>query len=388
MPRFARMLKSAYESKGHDVTVWSPPAKLHRLFKGTKLAKWAGYIDQYFFFPFQARKSLKSVPPDTVFVFCDQALGPWVPLVKERPHVVHVHDLLALRSALGDIEENPTSWTGRIYQRYIRRGFKHARHFISVSQKTHDDLQEFGQVTPVSSDVVYNSLNYPYSPLEPRVAQQILEEGGFPVSPNGFLLHLGGNQWYKNQRGLLALYGQYAELEQSPLPLYCVSPKPTSAEALLALSTLNPKGRVVFLQNVSNRTLQAAYSSAKAFLFPSLEEGFGWPLIEAQACGCPVLTTRERPMTEVAGPEAFYISRLRMSDDIRTWAAAGAATLRDLLAESEEQARLRSQRGVRWANDFDPERSIHQYLHIYGRVLSGFSAFSAPGVALDEGRES
>jgi len=89
------------------------------------------------------------------------ALGPWVPVVRDRPHVVHVHDLLALRSALGEIPENPTSITGRIYQRYIRRGFQKARHFVSISRKTQADLHRVGGVSAITSEVVYNGLNFP-----------------------------------------------------------------------------------------------------------------------------------------------------------------------------------------------------------------------------------
>src|SRR5258707_6114071 len=153
--------------------------------------------------------ALKSFSAATLFVFCDQALGPWVPLVKSRPHVVHAHDLLALRSALGDIPENPTSFTGRIYQRYIRRGFRQARHFISASKKTRDDLHRCGQVAATSSDVVYNGLNFPYEPMARHEAQEVLRTAGFPESPGGVLLHIGGNQWYKNQAGVISIYAQY-----------------------------------------------------------------------------------------------------------------------------------------------------------------------------------
>ncbi|MDT9189897.1 MAG: glycosyltransferase, partial [Limnospira sp. PMC 894.15] len=56
-----------------------------------------------------------------------------------------------------------------------------------------------------------------------------------------------------------------------------------------------------------NEDLRALYSAAIALLFPSLQEGFGWPIIEAQACGCPVFTSHIPPMTEVGGDVAIYI---------------------------------------------------------------------------------
>ena len=81
---------------------------------------------------------------------------------------------MALRSALGDIPENRTAISGRIYQRYIRRGFRQARHFICISRKTRDDLHRYGLVSPVTSEVVYNGLNFPYQPMESGEAQRVL----------------------------------------------------------------------------------------------------------------------------------------------------------------------------------------------------------------------
>ena len=223
MTRFARMLEQAYVARGHQVQVWSPKARVYNLVPRGRLSKWAGYIDQYILFPLWVRKQLKRQSADTLFVFCDQALGPWIPLVKGRPHVVHVHDLLALRSALGLMPENPTSWTGRLYQRYIRHGFQQAKHFISISKKTRDDLHYFGQVSPVISEVVYNGLNYPYAPTLPSEAIHVLNQAGLPVKPNGMLLHVGGSQWYKNMPGVIRLYIEYAKGEVNPLPLWCIS---------------------------------------------------------------------------------------------------------------------------------------------------------------------
>jgi glycosyltransferase involved in cell wall biosynthesis len=368
MPRFAEMLRSSFEALGHEVEMAAPQPRFHRLLAGRRHAKWAGYIDQYLIFPLQVRKSLASAPPDTMFVFADQALGPWIPLLKNRPHVVHVHDLLNLRSALGEGTGHVTSFSGRMYQRYIRRGFRKARHFISVSKKTRDDLHKYGEVEALTSDVVYNGLNFPYRPMAQEDAFKELREAGLPVSARGMLLHVGGGQWYKNQRGLIALYARYATDVKDPLPLWCIGPKPNAAIAR-ALEKLPAGARVSFFQNLGNTTLQAAYSCARAFLFPSLAEGFGWPLIEAQACGCPVITTDEPPMNEVAGGAAIYIPRLQSNENIEMWAAEAANALKELLSLDPDERQKLVQSGRSWVKRFDAGIAIAQYLEIYKKIF-------------------
>lgn len=364
MPRFAGMLETSYRARGHEVEVWAPRAKFFNWFAPLSLGKWGGYIDQYVLFPAWVRKALKSTPADTLFVFCDQALGPWVPLVKHRPHVVHAHDLLALRSALGDIQENPTSLTGKIYQRYIRRGFKQARHFISVSKKTRDDLHRFGQVSPLTSDYVYNGLSFPYAPMRREEAKKLLTDAGLTPPSQGMLLNLGGSQWYKNRLGLIAIYVRYAAQASTPLPLWIIGPEPNAA-VKAALAKVPPQGRVVFFSNLSNQTLQAAYSYARVFLFPSLAEGFGWPIVESLACGCPVITTDEAPMNEFAGGAAHYIPRLQPGDDIDAWAGQGANLVGRLVAQPIPDFETVSIAANQLRERFDAKKTIEAYLSIY-----------------------
>jgi len=367
MPRFAKMLTAAYAARGYRVQVWSPRPVLFNMVPRGRLSKWAGYVDQYLLFPIWVRRALVGVPQDTLFVFCDQALGPWVPLVKNRPHVVHVHDMLALRSALGDVPENPTSMTGRIYQRYIRRGFRRARHFICISGKTRDDLQRFGRTTPLTSEVVYNGLNFPYAPLSFDESQRVLLASGLMVPATGMLLHIGGGQWYKNLPGVIALYAKYAAQVTDPVPLWCVTPGPNAVVRSM-LSKVPEKGHVRFLKGLESTTLQALYSRASVFLFPSLAEGFGWPLIEAQACGCPVITTDEPPMNEVAGEAACYLPRLKSAADLDSWSSRGATVLRELLAESASDRARRKELGQAWVKRFDANKAIEGYLTIYKRI--------------------
>jgi len=367
MPRFAQMLATAYRARGHRVQVWAPKPRVFKWVPYRRLAKWAGYMDQYLIFPLWVRGAAKRVAPDTLFVFCDQALGPWVPLVAARPHVVHAHDLLALRSALGDVPENPTSITGRVYQSYIRRGFRRGRHFISISAKTRDDLHRFGGVCAATSNVVYNGLNFPYAPLSIEESDRAFRAAGLELPPSGFLLHVGGGQWYKNLAGVIALYVAYVARVPNPLPLWCVSPQPNPD--IMALLRKLPDGLVRFARNLASATLQAMYSRASAFLFPSLAEGFGWPIIEAMACGCPVITTGEAPMNEVGGEAACYLPRLKVLADRAEWAQSGATVLSELLAENEEQKGRRRAMGYAWVKRFDSNRAIDGYLSIYQRIV-------------------
>jgi glycosyltransferase involved in cell wall biosynthesis len=369
MPRFARMLEQAYRAKGHEVTIWSPRARVYDWVPRGCLAKWAGYIDQYLLFPFWVHKELDKQPADTLFVFCDQALGPWVPLVKHRPHVVHVHDLLALRSALGMVPENPTGWSGRIYQRYIRRGFRQARHFISISGKSRDDLHRLGVVDPGTSEVVYNGLNYPYAPMPPKEARAVLLRVSLPARQEGMLLHVSGNQWYKNVPGVVRLYAHYARGHDRPLHLWLVGPDPGDIGLKAALAEVPPQGEVLFFRGLDNHALQAAYSCARAFIFPSLAEGFGWPIIEAQACGCPVMTTDEPPMNEIGGPAARYLPRLKAEDDAEDWAAQGARVLNELLDRTDAERDAQMAESIAWARRFDADEAIEGYLRIYRNIL-------------------
>jgi glycosyltransferase involved in cell wall biosynthesis len=369
MPRFARMLEEAYRERGHQVEIWSPQAKAYALVPKGRLSKWASYIDQYILFPLWVRQQLKTQPTNTLYVFCDQALGPWVPLVKSKPHVVHVHDLLALRSALGDIPENPTQWSGRVYQRYIRQGFQQAKHFISISKKTRDDLHHFGEVSPVTSEVVYNGLNYPYVPMLKSDAIAVLKQAGLPIKPEGMLLHLGGSQWYKNLAGVVRLYIEYAKSEAKPLPLWCISPSP-NAKVQALLKELSAQGQIFFFQGIDNQALQAAYSTAHAFIFPSLAEGFGWPIIEAQASGCLVLTTDAAPMNEIGGPAASYIPLLRFTDDPDAWTLKGSNALKLMLNMPEMQRVALVEKGLAHVAQFNADDAIEGYLKTYQQVLS------------------
>ena len=367
MPRFAQMITNGMRARGHLVDIWTARPLAYGVPAPARLKKWLGYIDQFVFFPVLVRWRLRRLQADTLFVFGDQALGPWVPLVARRPHVIHVHDFMALRSALGEFAQNPTGWAGRQYQALIRRGFAQGNYFVSVSDNTRHQLVRFLPRQPDVSEVIYNGLNYPFRRMSATESTAELLPAGLVPPPEGFLLHVGGNEWYKNRQGVLEIYEAYVQQTNNPLPLWMVGSEPADGLKDKAQHAAL-KGRVHFLSGLSNKQVCAAYSAARLLLFPSLAEGFGWPIAEAMACGCLVLTTGEAPMTEVGGDAAFYIPS-RPAHDPATWAEQASDCVLEILQFTPGASSSRRQLGYRQAARFDAEQTLNAYEQIYRQAL-------------------
>lgn len=370
MPRFAKMLSEGMKNRKHTIEVWSPQARFFKLKMPGAAKKWLGYVDQFMVFPAEVVQRVKKCSPDTLFVFMDQALGPWVPLVANRPNVIHCHDFLAQLSALGKVQENPTGWSGKQYQNYIRRGYSQGRNFISVSNKTKDDLHQMLISQPELSEVVYNGLNKSFTPRNPIEARYLLgTQTNFNIK-DGYILHVGGNQWYKNRLGVIEIYNAWRSKGDASLPLLLIGNAP-SAE-LLAKYTESPfKMDIHFLTGGNDDLVRLAYAGAALFLFPSLAEGFGWPIAEAMASGAPVITTNEAPMTEVAGDAAFLISRRPENVNLLdNWAADAAIIVDKVINLTADERELAVKAGIQNAQRFNSEQALDQIELIYQRVVS------------------
>ncbi|MCF5910718.1 glycosyltransferase family 4 protein [Aeromonas veronii] len=370
MPRFARMIIDGMRSRGHTVEQWTAKPCFYKLPVRSSIKKWFGYIDQYVLFPLLVLLRLYRNKKNTLYVFSDQALGPWIPLVKKHPHVIHVHDFMAYHSAHGRYPENPISKTGKLYQAYIKNGFSKGKCFISVSQNTKKELDTILGWNGDQSFVVYNGLNPIFRLLQKPDAIALLKD----VLPeqaleNGFLLHVGGNQWYKNRAGVLEIYDGYTKKESNdtPLPLVMIGAVPPKSFTEFT-KNLPETAAVYFLSGLSDEQVCAAYSLATLFLFPSIAEGFGWPIAEAMACGCPVITTGEAPMTEVGGEAAIYIDRRPVGNAI-DWAEKAACQLRELLADESRMVAQR-EKGIQHVKQFNAESTLDAYERIYLQELN------------------
>jgi glycosyltransferase involved in cell wall biosynthesis len=353
MQRFTASLERGLKEAGHEVRILRPRSVVGQLSPSWRgIGKWLGYIDKFGIFPRDLKASLKWA--DVVHI-CDQASSIYTKDILSFPHIVTCHDLLAVRSAIGEIPEIRTRWSGKLLQRAILNGVNRAQHIVCVSEATRRDLIRIAKISDENISVVYNSLNHPYSRMKESESASRLDQ--FHIdSDEAFLLHVGGNQWYKNRLGVLRIFGHLRKLApHCQLKLVMVG-KPWAEEMRGYVRENGLSDAIVELHNVENEDLRALYSKATLMLFPSLQEGFGWPIIEAQACGCPVVTSNRAPMTEIGGSGAIYIN----PDDERL----AAFTLKSVLPSISAMRAASVQNAAR----FNESAMIHGYVSAYTKV--------------------
>lgn len=301
---YAAMLREGLRSRGHEVEIVYPPAVFRRLPVGRgEFAKWTGYIDKYLMAPAYLRRKIRSA--DVVHV-CDHSNSMYLACAGQKPTIITCHDLLAINAARGRYPGVSVRLTGRIQQRWIARGLARARYVVCVSHKTASDFHETFPATAAPVRVIHNALNRPFKAPAAHDIEAALRDLSLPPATR-YLLHVGGNTWYKNRPAAMQIF---AELKQYPefreVVLVMAGDAWTRRLRELARSE-RIRNAVIEAKNMSDTALTALYHGAEALLFPSLEEGFGWPILEAQACGCPVITTVRAPMTEVAGEAAILV---------------------------------------------------------------------------------
>ncbi len=371
MPKFARMLSNGLQAKGHRVETWTPKPVFYKRPGPRTLKKWFGYLDQFVVFPRECKARLRQIAPNTLFVFADHALGPWVPMVANKPHVLHCHDFIAQKAVLMADGGLPTKFTGKMYQRWIRKGYRQALNFISVSNSTREDLHRMLPDTPHISEVVYNGLNGAFCSGSVGEARQSMGRICERDLRSGYLLHVGGNQHYKNRPGVVAVYDAWRATSGNVLPLVLVGKEPDS----VLRAAINGSGYakdIAVVTGLDDVALVEAYRGAVLLVFPSMAEGFGWPIAEAMACGTPVLTTGAAPMNEVGGDAAFYGPCL---DDpspsgVSQWAERWAVIALRISELGSSDRRRVVDRGLQEAKRFQTGDYLDAIEAIYQRILS------------------
>ena len=361
MIRFARMLDSGFRKAGVNSEIWWPTAFFGTSAKSTNsgVGKWLGYLDKYVIFPFVLRKRLRKLlfkMPSVRFHVCDHSNAPYLKYLPANFTSITCHDVIAIRGGMGYTDfAAPASSLGRILQKWIFYYLRRAKLLASVSQFTLNQLTELLPEQKCVSQgwqVIYNAFNADFKPMHVNESGVLLDKIGL-VTDKPYLLHVGSDNPRKNRKLLLEMV---FELGHNWDGLICFAGSAVD-DALISLAKkLGLQDRVVSIANPDHNTLVALYSACEAFIFPSLAEGFGWPIIEAQACGAPVIASKIEPISEISGGAAL------LADPLKPQEFANAFIL---LKEGLIRSQLINQ-GYQNCNRFELVPIINSYLLLHG----------------------
>lgn len=274
---------------------------------------------------------------------------PWLPTSFKK--VVTIYDLIAFRMP----DAYPASF--RHYIRWVTHFSAKAAHRIIVpSENTRCDVVEFLKVDSEKIDIAPLYASPVYSPLEPDSE----EKNPLPGLPEKFILCVGTLDRRKNQ---LALIRAFELLKDSGAPhqLYLVGHQGHGGEEVMkAIEKSRQTHEIIFVERLSREELRHLYSKADLFVFPSLYEGFGLPVLEAMSCGAPVLCSNAASLPEVGGDAAEYFdpnSPGELSEKMRRLLDNGVAL------------NIMRKNGLDRAAEFTAERCARAHLECYRKAL-------------------
>jgi glycosyltransferase involved in cell wall biosynthesis len=237
-------------------------------------------------------REVRRDPPGVLFV--PAHVIPWR---CAAPSVVTAHDLgyLHYPQAHPLLERLYLDWS-------TRHSARTARGVIADSQATRDDLIEHYSVAVGKIRVCYPGVDESLAPFrDPARLDAIRRKYGLP---EGYILFVGTLRARKN---LIRLVEAYARLDSPPALALAGQPGWGYDQLAARIGELGLAGRVIFPGYVDDDDLAALYSGARAFVFPSLYEGFGFPVLEAMRCETPVVCSDAASLPELAGDAALIV---------------------------------------------------------------------------------
>jgi glycosyltransferase involved in cell wall biosynthesis len=312
MERFTLMLAQGFNKEGVLTEIWRPIVFFGResLSPNMGVGKYLGYIDKWVLFPIILKLRLlkKSNSKNNIYYHvCDHSNSPYLKHLPTDKSGITCHDVLAIRGALGYTDAYcPATGMGKILQKWILQNLSLAQNVICVSNYTFIQLKELSNnVINIDRnwEVIHNAFNANFWPMSNKESETFLKNT--PLVNNDFILHVGSSLPRKNRKLLLEMI---VHLGNEWNGYVCYAGEAIDDELLDYAKRLGVAGRIVSVVRPDHMLLVALYSSCKAFIFPSLSEGFGWPVIEAQACGAPVIASDLDPMPEVSGGAALHIA--------------------------------------------------------------------------------
>jgi len=274
------------------------------------------------------------------------------------PYIITVHDLIRYFDLKGFVTFiHRPNLRDRFYLNLDYKGIKKATRIIAVSQTTKNDLIRYLGIPDERISVVYEGIDHRlFLPVPHRIYD------------TPYILFVGSEHPQKNLTGLVKAFNQlkgeprFKELKLVKVGKAGGQEADFRGQTMEVVSALGLVGEVIFTDFVSEADLPAYYSGAEVFVLPSLYEGFGFPVLEAMACGCPVVTSNTSSLPEVVGEAGIMVN----PDDTDSLAEA----MRQVLTDSKLRKEM-VRKGLEQANKFSWEKVARETLEVYNQVASG-----------------
>lgn len=223
-----------------------------------------------------------------------------LPLVRPCPSVVTIHDVIGLAW-----KEDLRSRVGRVYYSWmIWAAVRLADRIITVSQFSRNEIVRYLGVNPEKIEVIYSGIDPDLRQI--RDETQIKKVRAKYRIESEYIVYTGIYKPRKNHAALLRAFRSLLS-EGLHASLVLVGPLNEGEQVLRRLAAeLGISREVIFAGFVNEEELRALYSGARVYACPSLYEGFGFTVLEAMACGTPVVCSAETSLPEVAGDAALY----------------------------------------------------------------------------------
>ncbi len=275
-----------------------------------------------------------------------------VPVLTAVPQVVTIHDLSFLRYPHFFRRGN------RLYLRTMTRlSARKAAAVIAVSRFTAAEVNALLGIPRERIHVIYHGVEPRFRPLPRETVEAFRRRKGLPKR---YILHLGTLEPRKN---LPTLIRAFARLKDQSLHLVIAGGKGWFYETIFSLvEALGLEERIHFPGYVSSEEQPLWYNAATIFVALSHYEGFGLPLLEAEACGLPVVASDCSSLPEAAGKGAILVPP---TDEV-----AVAEAMRKLLNDAALRAEIR-QAGMEHSRRFTWERTAQETVKLYRKVLQG-----------------
>lgn len=251
----------------------------------------------------------------------------------------------------------------RLYLKAITKyQLKSATKLIAVSKATKKDLLKKAGVKEEQIEVIYEGIDEVFSEVKGDILSNTLKK--YDIENNKYFLFVGTIQPRKNLSRLIKAYQIFLSQDKNsknPPKLVLAGAKGWLSDEIYDLpEKLGIKDKVIFLGRVDEVDLPALYSGALAFVFPSLFEGFGLPILEAMSCATPVITSNVSSMPEVAGDAAVLV------DPEKTEQIAKSM---QFLAQNEKKRQELRGKGFEQIKNFSWEKTAREILGLLNQMV-------------------